>query len=102
MAKTGITVLIRRILTMDINTIMQLVGSLGAPIVMAFVLLKMMKENADKHDSEVRLLVEQHSKDMKDMTDEIHKNNVEVIQKLGDVAVALTQLCDTIENKSEE
>lgn len=86
---------------MDINSIMQLVGALGAPIVMAFVLLKMMQENSNKHEAEVKMLNEQHSKDIKEMTAEIHNNNVEVIQKLGDVAVALTKLCDNIEKNKE-
>lgn len=84
---------------MDINAIMQLVGALGAPIVMAFVLLKMMSDNSQKHEDEMKMLNEQHSKDLKEITAEVHTNNVEVINKLSDVAVALTRLADRLETK---
>ena len=87
---------------MDMNTIMQLVGSLGAPIVFSFSLLKMMKDNSEKHEAEVKMMNEQHSKDIKDITSTINSNNVEVIKKLGDVAVALTSLCDSIEKLDTE
>lgn len=85
---------------MDINAIMQLVGALGAPIVMAFVLLKMMSDNSQKHEDEMKMLNEQHSKDLKEITAEVHTNNVEVINKLSDVAVALTRLADRLETKN--
>lgn len=87
---------------MDINTIMQLVGSLGAPIVFSFCLLRMMKDNSEKHEAEVKMMNEQHSNDIKDITSTINSNNVEVIKKLGDVAVALTSLCDSIEKLDTE
>lgn len=82
---------------MDVNAIFQLVGSLGAPIVMAFVLLKMMQDNNKAHSEEVKALSEKHSDDVKKMTDELHENNVAVIQKLSDVAVSLAQLVDRID-----
>lgn len=87
---------------MDINTIMQLVSALGVPAVMAFLLLKLLGETQSKHEEEVKRLTETHSQDIKDMTVEMHNNNVEVISKLSDVAVALTKLADSIENKNED
>lgn len=79
---------------MDANIITQLVGSLGAPIVFAGALLWKSWKDSEKHEAEIKMLNDQHSADLKEITTEIHQNNVEVIEKLSDVAVALTKLAD--------
>ena len=57
---------------MDANTIIQLVGSLGFPIVMCIALLLEVKEITRKHEEE-----------SKTFTDALNKNTL-VIQKLCD------------------
>ena len=86
---------------LDMQTISTLVGTIGGPLVMCFLMMKFMKDESDKHDEEVKNLTSSHSADLKEVTTEIHKNNVEVITKLGDVAVALTRLCDSIEKNNK-
>lgn len=82
---------------MDANMIMQLVGTLGAPVVMCGALLWKSWKDTEKHEAEMKMLNEQHAEDMKTMTDELHTNNVEVINKLSDVAVSLTRLADQMQ-----
>ena len=82
---------------MDVNVIMQLVGTLGAPLVMCGALFWKSCKDSEKHEDEMKMLNEQHSNDIKDITAELHTNNVEVINKLSEVAVALTKLADRLE-----
>ena len=82
---------------MDVNAIMQLVGALGAPVVLAGALLWKSWKDGEAHEREIQNLTKASTENLTAITAEIHNNNVEVIQKLGDVAVALTQLADKLD-----
>lgn len=68
---------------MDTNMIIQVVSSLGFPIVMCGAMAWYVKYSTDQHREERKELNSQHSKEMEEVTDALN-NNTLAIQKLTD------------------
>ena len=68
---------------MDYNVIMQMITTVGFPIVMCGAMSWYVKDTNDKHREEVRQLNEQHQEEMKQVTEALN-NNTLALQKLCD------------------
>lgn len=69
---------------MDVNAILQAVGTLGFPIVCAFAMAWYVKYMTDRNREDVDKLNEQHKQEMKEVTTALN-NNTLALQKLSDV-----------------
>ena len=69
---------------MDVNAILQAVGSLGFPIVCAIAAGWYVKYMTDRNREDIDKLNEQHQKEMKEVTAALN-NNTLALQKLSDV-----------------
>lgn len=69
---------------MDVNAILQAVGTLGFPIVCAIAMGWYVKYMADRNREDVDKLNEQHKQEMKEVTTALN-NNTLALQKLSDV-----------------
>lgn len=69
---------------MDVNAILQAVGTLGFPIVCAIAMAWYVKYMADRNREDVDKLNEQHQQEMKEVTTALN-NNTLALQKLSDV-----------------
>ena len=69
---------------MDVNVILQAVGTLGFPIVCAISMAWYVKYITDRNREDVGKLNEQHQQEMKEVTMALN-NNTLALQKLSDV-----------------
>lgn len=69
---------------MDVNSILQAVGTLGFPIVCAIAMAWYVKYMTDRNREDVDKLNEQHKQEMKEVTTALN-NNTLALQKLSDV-----------------
>lgn len=69
---------------MDVNAILQAVGTLGFPIVCAIVMAWYVKYMTDRNREDINKLNEQHQQEMKEVTTAL-SNNTLALQKLSDV-----------------
>ena len=69
---------------MDVNAILQSVGTLGFPIVCAVAMAWYVKYMTDRNREDVDKLNEQHQQEMKEVTTALN-NNTLALQKLSDV-----------------
>ena len=72
------------------DTWVQLIGSLGFPIVACICMALYVRENTKANREDVKMLNEQHSKEMTAFKDEI-------TQALNNNTIALTKLCEKLE-----
>jgi hypothetical protein len=70
--------------SMDVNAILQAVGTLGFPIVCAIAMAWYVKYTTDRNREDIDKLNEQHKQEMKEVTTALN-NNTLAIQKLTDV-----------------
>ena len=68
---------------MDYSVIIQMVTTVGFPIVMCGAMSWYVKYISDRHSQEVQQLNEQHQKEMKQVTEALN-NNTLALQKLCD------------------
>lgn len=69
---------------MDVNVILQAVGTLGFPIVCAVAMAWYVKYITDRNREDIDKLNEQHKQEMKEVTTALN-NNTLALQKLSDV-----------------
>ena len=69
---------------MDVNAILQAVGTLGFPIVCAVAMAWYVKYITDRNREDIDKLSEQHKQEMKEVTTALN-NNTLALQKLSDV-----------------
>lgn len=69
---------------MDVNTILQAVGTVGFPIVCAIAMAWYVKYMADRNREDIEKLNAQHQQEMKEVTTALN-NNTLALQKLSDV-----------------
>lgn len=69
---------------MDVNAILQAVGTLGFPIVCAIAMAWYVKYITDRNRDDIDKLNEQHQQEMKEVTTALN-NNTLALQKLSDV-----------------
>lgn len=69
---------------MDVNAILQAVGTLGFPIVCAVAMAWYVKYMTDQNREDIEKLNIQHQQEMKDVTSALN-NNTLALQKLTDV-----------------
>lgn len=69
---------------MDVNVILQAVGTLGFPIVCAGTMAWYVKYITDRNREDIDKLNEQHQQEMKEVTSALN-NNTLALQKLSDV-----------------
>jgi hypothetical protein len=69
---------------MDVNAILQAVGTLGFPIVCAVVMAWYVKYMTDRNREDIDKLNVQHQQEMKEVTTALN-NNTLALQKLSDV-----------------
>lgn len=69
---------------MDVNTILQAVGTLGFPIVCAIAMAWYVKYVTDRNREDIEKLNTQHQQEMKEVTTALN-NNTLALQKLSDV-----------------
>lgn len=69
---------------MDVNVILQSVGTLGFPIVCAIAMAWYVKYMTDRNREDIDKLNEQHKQEMKEVTTALN-NNTLAIQKLSDL-----------------
>lgn len=69
---------------MDVNAILQAVGTLGFPIVCAMAMAWYVKYITDRNREDIDKLNEQHQQEMKEVTVALN-NNTLALQKLSDV-----------------
>lgn len=69
---------------MDVNAILQAVGTLGFPVVCAIAMGWYVKYITDKNREDVDKLNEQHKQEMKEVTTALN-NNTLALQKLSDL-----------------
>lgn len=69
---------------MDVNTILQAVGTLGFPIVCAVAMAWYVKYMTDRNREDINKLNEQHQQEMKEVTTALN-NNTLALQKLSDL-----------------
>lgn len=69
---------------MDVNVILQAIGTLGFPIVCAVAMGWYVKYVSDKNREDIATLNEQHQHEMKDVTAALN-NNTLALQKLSDL-----------------
>lgn len=69
---------------MDVNAILQAVGTLGFPIVCAIAMAWYVKYMTDRNREDIDKLNEQHQQEMKEVTTALN-NNTLALQKLSDV-----------------
>lgn len=69
---------------MDVNTILQAVGTVGFPIVCSVAMAWYVKYMTDRNREDVDKLNEQHQQEMKEVTTALN-NNTLALQKLSDV-----------------
>lgn len=69
---------------MDVNTILQAVGTLGFPIVCAVAMAWYVKYMTDRNREDINKLNEQHQLEMKEVTTALN-NNTLALQKLSDL-----------------
>lgn len=68
---------------MDVNTVRELITSVGFPIVVCIALGWFIKKQDDKHSAQIEKITEAHKEESKQFTDALN-NNTLVIQKLID------------------
>lgn len=76
------------------ETWLQLIGSLGFPIVACIAMALYVKDQSKNNREEVKELNEQHSKEMSMFKDEIK-------EALNNNTLALNKLCEKLERKEE-
>ena len=69
---------------MDVNAILQAVGTLGFPIVCAVAMAWYVKYMTDRNREDIDKLNTQHQQEMKEVTTTLN-NNTLALQKLSDV-----------------
>lgn len=69
---------------MDVNSILQSVGTLGFPIVCAVAMAWYVKYMTDRNREDIDKLNEQHQQEMKEVTAALN-NNTLALQRLSDV-----------------
>ena len=69
---------------MDVNTLLQAVGTVGFPIVCAIAMAWYVKYVTDRNREDIDKLNEQHQQEMKEVTTALN-NNTLALQKLSDV-----------------
>lgn len=69
---------------MDVNAILQAVGTLGFPIVCAIAMAWYVKYMTDRNREDIDKLNAQHQQEMKEVTTALN-NNTLALQKLSDV-----------------
>lgn len=69
---------------MDVNTILQAVGTVGFPIVCAIAMAWYVKYVTDRNREDIEKLNIQHQQEMKEVTSALN-NNTLALQKLSDV-----------------
>lgn len=69
---------------MDVNVILQAIGTLGFPIVCAVAMGWYVKYVSDKNREDIATLNEQHQQEMKEVTTALN-NNTLALQKLSDL-----------------
>lgn len=69
---------------MDVNAILQAVGTLGFPIVCAVAMAWYVKYITDRNREDIEKLNEQHQHEIKEVTTALN-NNTLALQKLSDV-----------------
>lgn len=69
---------------MDVNVILQAVGTLGFPIICAVAMAWYVKYITDRNREDIDKLNEQHQQEMKEVTVALN-NNTLALQKLSDV-----------------
>lgn len=69
---------------MDVNAILQAIGTLGFPIVCAISMGWYVKYMTDRNREDIDKLNEQHQQEMKEVTTALN-NNTLALQKLSDV-----------------
>lgn len=69
---------------MDVNAILQAVGTLGFPIVCAVAMAWYVKYMTDRNREDIDKLNEQHQQEMKEVTTALN-NNTLALQRLSDL-----------------
>lgn len=68
----------------------QLIGTLGFPIVACICMALYVKEQSKENREDIKLINEQHNKEMTDFKDQF-------VQALNNNTIALTKLCEKLE-----
>lgn len=69
---------------MDVNVILQAIGTLGFPIVCSVAMGWYIKYVSDKNREDIATINEQHQQEMKEVTTALNNNTV-ALQKLSDL-----------------
>jgi hypothetical protein len=69
---------------MDVNVILQAIGTLGFPIVCSVAMGWYIKYVTDKNREDIAIINEQHQQEMKEVTTALN-NNTLALQKLSDL-----------------
>lgn len=72
---------------MDANVVVQLICSVGFPIVMCLIMGYWIKTTHDDHREDIKRLQENHSNETKELTQAINNNTLivqELVNKMGD------------------
>ena len=69
---------------------MQLIGTLGFPIVACICMALYVKEQSKENREDIKLINEQHNKEMTEFKDQF-------VQALNNNTIALTKLCEKLE-----
>lgn len=69
---------------------MQLMGTLGFPIVACICMALYVKEESKENREDIKLINEQHNKEMTEFKDQF-------VQALNNNTIALTKLCEKLE-----
>ena len=69
---------------MDVNTLLQAVGTVGFPIVCAIAMAWYVKYVTDRNREDIEKLNTQHQQEMKEVTTALNNNTI-ALQKLSDV-----------------
>lgn len=75
---------------MDVASLTSLIGSIGFPIVACLGLAWYVKYQTDTNNESVRLMTEEHKKEMNEVTTALNNNTI-----------AITKLCERLGNNDE-
>lgn len=81
---------------LEMETVIQLIGSVGFPIVCCIYMMWYVKDSSDKHRQEITDINEKYHNDIVELTEK-HKEEVTTLtEALNNNTLAIQHLCDTI------
>ena len=80
----------------DMNTVVQLIGSVGFPIVCCIYMMWYVKDSSEKHREEITSINEKYHDEIVNLAEK-HKEEVTALtEALNNNTLALQHLCDTL------